>query len=128
MRKIAVLLFLFGLTACAQNTSGVMASSTGEGRIDNSAFNGDVTVGRVFTQGEAENLICAGTLANQKRSDVHIQYKFTWYDINGLTLEDDGMSWKPVKLHGKQQKQVSAVSPTGTAVRCELYIREAISN
>ncbi|MCG9755492.1 YcfL family protein [Shewanella insulae] len=119
---------LMGLSACAPHTGGIMISSTGEVRVDNGSFHSDVDVSAVTTQAEAGFLRARGTIISKSPKDQRLQYKFTWYDINGATVEDEGVSWKSLKLHGKQQMQVTALSPNASAVRCELYVREAISN
>lgn len=128
MKKRILFTALLMLTACANHTAGVMASSTGEVRVDNNAFHRQVTVDNVQTRYEGAQLTASGTLTSQVATDVRVQYKFTWFDINGFAIEDEGSSWKPVKLHGKQQLQVRAVAPNNTAVRCQLYVREAFSN
>lgn len=129
MKNIFLLVvIMFAMVGCAPHTAGIMVSSTGEQRIDNSAFNSEVSVQRVMTRLNGELLTAAGTISSKIATDLRLQYKFTWYDINGLTIEDEGVSWKSLKLHGKQQMQVSAVAPNTTAVRCELYVRRAFSN
>ncbi|MCZ4337026.1 YcfL family protein [Shewanella colwelliana] len=129
MNKVIVIALLaFALNACAPHTAGIMASSTGEQRIDNTRFNSEVSVERVMVVGQGDPLKAAGTISSKVATDLRLQYKFTWYDINGLTIEDEGVSWKSLKLHGKQQMQVSAVAPNSSAVRCELYVRKAFSN
>lgn len=128
MKKTILFTALLMLTACANHTAGVMASSTGEVRVDNNAFHRQVAVDNVQTRIDGSLLTASGTLKSQVATDVRVQYKFTWFDINGFAIEDEGSSWKPVKLHGKQQLQVRAVAPNSTAVRCQLYVREAFSN
>ncbi len=127
MRYLLVLLLL-GLSACAHNTSGIMASSTGEQRVDNRSLAGDIVVERVIIRPSSDRLAAAGVIRSQVSSDTHLQYKFTWFDASGFTIEDEGMSWKSLTLHGMQQTQVSSVAPMSQAVRCELYVREAFSN
>ena len=119
---------IYGIAGCASHTAGIMTSSTGEQRIDNRSFNSEVSVQQVMTQLNGGLLTAAGTISSQVATDLRLQYKFTWYDLNGLTIEDEGVSWKSLKLHGKQQMQVSAAAPNTTAVRCELYVRRAFSN
>ncbi|QYJ87629.1 YcfL family protein [Shewanella mesophila] len=129
MKKIFLLaVIIYGVAGCAPHTAGLMASSTGEQRVDNSAFNSEVSVQQVMTRLNGDLLTAAGTISSKVATDLRLQYKFTWYDLNGLTIEDEGVSWKSLKLHGKQQMQVSAVAPNITAVRCELYVRKAFSN
>lgn len=129
MKNLLLLaVLMLGVSACASHTAGMMASSTGEQRIDNSAFNRDVSVERVSTRTNGDLLTAASTISSKVATDLRLQYKFTWYDINGLTIEDEGVSWKSLKLHGRQQMQVHAVAPNTSAVRCELYVRRAFSH
>ena len=129
MKKgLAIVAILLGLCACAPHTGGIMVSSTGESRVDNRAFHTDVDVTGVITVAEAGFLRARGTIISKVKTDLQLQYKFTWYDINGATIEDEGVSWKSLKLHGKQQMQVTALSPNANAVRSELYVRKAYSN
>lgn len=116
------------ITACAQHTAGVMASSTGEIRIDNSSFASKVGVDQLKARQQGDLLQGAGVIMSKVSTDLRLQYKFTWYDINGYTLEDDGSSWKSLKLHGMQRMQVTAAAPNANAVRYEIYVRKAFSN
>ncbi|EDP99214.1 YcfL family protein [Shewanella benthica] len=129
MKKIVlVLASALIFTACAQHTAGVMASSTGEVRIDNSSFARDVAVEQLKARQQGDLLQGSGVIMSKVSTDLRLQYKFTWYDINGFTLEDEASSWKSLKLHGMQRMQVMAVAPNANAVRYELYVRKAFSN
>ena len=129
MKKVLVIAAtLLALAGCANHTAGVYASSTGESRIDNSSFARSVSVGDLMARGEGGLLRGTATISSKVATDMRVQYKFTWYDTSGYTLDDEGVSWKSVKLHGKQQLQVSAVAPNPTASRFEVYVREAFSN
>lgn len=129
MKKI-LLAFVSALviTACAQHTAGVMASSTGENRIDNSSFAREVGLEQLKARQQGDVLQGAGVVMSKVSTDLRLQYKFTWYDINGYTLEDESSPWKSLKLHGMQRMQVTAVAPNANAVRYEIYIRKAFSN
>ncbi|BAJ02657.1 YcfL family protein [Shewanella violacea] len=129
MKKIVlVLASALIFTACAQHTAGVMGSSTGEVRIDNSSFASDVGVEQLKARQQGGLLQGTGMIVSKVSTDLRVQYKFTWYDINGSTLEDEASPWKSLKLHGMQRMQVMAVSPNANAIRYELYVREAFSN
>ncbi|MGS0681408.1 YcfL family protein [Shewanella sp. 125m-7] len=129
MRKVLLGLFTaFVITACAPHTAGVMAGSNGEVRIDSNSFGKEVQVSNIMTLPEGGFLRGTGTLVSQVSTDLRLQYKFTWFDVNGMTIDDEGVSWKAVKLHGKQHLQVSAVAPNANATRFELYVRKAFSN
>ncbi|GIU48607.1 hypothetical protein TUM4438_30400 [Shewanella sairae] len=129
MKKVLLGLFTaLIITACAPHTAGVMAGSDGQVLVDNNSFGKEVQVANIMARPEGGFLRGTGTIVSQVSTDLRVQYKFTWYDLNGMTIDDEGVSWKSVKLHGKQQLQVSAVAPNTNATRFELYVRKAFSN
>ncbi|MGL4834479.1 MAG: YcfL family protein [Shewanella sp.] len=116
------------LGACASNTAGIAVSSQGEMRVDNRSLARHLALQNVDARRVADMIQGSALLVSQSSGDLHLQYKFTWYDANGFTLEDEASSWKAVKLHGKQQLAISAVAPNPETVRFEVYVREAISH
>ncbi|WP_144206962.1 YcfL family protein [Shewanella donghaensis] len=116
------------LSACANHTAGVSASSTGEVRVDNNSFAREVAVEQVKVRTQSDLLQGSALIKSQVSTDLRLQYKFTWYDVGGFTIEDEGNSWKSVKLHGMQQIQVASVAPNANATRFEVYVRKAFSN
>ncbi|WOT03852.1 YcfL family protein [Shewanella youngdeokensis] len=129
MNKLLLgLLTVVMVVGCAPHTAGVMAGSQGETRIDNSTFSREVEVKNLMAQGEAGFLQGTATIVSKVPTDLRVQYKFTWFDPRDMSIEDEAVSWKSVKLHGKQQLQVSAVAPNASATRFELYVRKAFSN
>ena len=129
MRKfILVSILALLVSACAPHTAGVMASSTGEMRVDNRSFASEVSVEQLNSRQQGGFLQGSGLIINKVATDIHLQYKFTWYDINGYTIDNEGVAWEPLKLFGKQQTQVSGLSPNTSAVRYDLYVRKAFSN
>ncbi len=129
MNKIVlVLASAFIFTACAQHTAGMMVSSIGEVRVDNNRFAREVGVEQLKTRQQGTLLQGSGVIMSKVSTDLRLQYKFTWYDIKGFTLEDEASPWKSLKLHGMQRMQVMAVAPNANAVRYELYVRKSFSN
>ncbi len=129
MKKL-VLAFVaaFVFTACAPHTAGIMGSSTGEVRVDNKTFASEVSVDQIQARLQGDLLQGSGIIQSKVATDLRLQYKFTWYDVSGFTLEDEASAWKSLKLHGKQRMQVTALAPNASAVRYELYVRRAFSN
>ncbi|NKF50468.1 YcfL family protein [Shewanella sp. WXL01] len=113
---------------CANHTSGLSASSDGNVRVDNATFNREVAIGNLRSKMTSNIMEGAAVISSKVATDLRLQYKFTWYDASGFTIEDEATSWKSLKLHGKQQMQVSAVAPNANATRFEVYVRKAFSN
>ncbi|MCE9684826.1 YcfL family protein [Shewanella sp. AS16] len=119
---------LVGLSACAPHTAGVAVNSAGDVRVDNAGLARQVAVEHAGSRLQAGLLQGSAVVASKVGTDLHLQYKFTWFDAGGYSLEGEAGSWKPLKLHGKQQLQVNALAPNANAVAFEVYVREAISN
>lgn len=129
MRKfISASILALLVSACAPHTAGVMASSTGEVRVDNRSFGSEVSIEQLKSRQQGGFLQGSGLIISKVATDLHLQYKFTWYDINGYAIDNSGVAWEPLRLFGKQQVQVSGLSPNASAVRYDLYVREAFSN
>ncbi|WP_394133080.1 YcfL family protein [Shewanella maritima] len=116
------------VTGCANHTAGISASSTGDIRVDNRKFESEVSVSDVRQRMSGDLLQGSAVIASRVATDLRLQYKFTWYDAEGFTLEDEASSWKSLKLHGMQQMQVAAVAPNPQASRFEVYVRKAFSH
>lgn len=115
------------LGGCASDTAGISVSSQGETRIDSNSFAQDIALESVDARRVGDLIQGSALIVSKSSSDMRVQYKFTWYDASGFTIEDEANSWKSVKLHGKQQLQVSAVAPNAQAVKFDVYVRETFS-
>ncbi|QDE31620.1 MULTISPECIES: YcfL family protein [Shewanella] len=128
--KITSLCFIASallLSACAHNTAGIAVDSSGLVRVDSASFASDIKVTNISSHMVADLLKASALIQSKSSTDLRVQYKFTWFDANGLTVEDEASSWKSVKLHGMQQLQVSGVAPNTQAIRFEIYVRETFS-
>lgn len=129
MKITSLLLFIsaFLLSACAHHTAGIAVDSNGQVRVDNTSFASDINVTNISSHRVADLIKASALIQSKSTTDLRIQYKFTWFDANGLTVEDEASSWQSVKLHGMQQLQVSGVAPNAQASHFEIYVRETFS-
>ncbi|GLP96448.1 YcfL family protein [Paraferrimonas sedimenticola] len=127
-RSLILAASLAVLAACAPSTGGVSVSSDGTTRIDNSSFEKKVTIAQVRNRLQGDQMQGSAVLVSRASSDMRVQYRFSWFDINGYAIDDEGQAWKSVKLHGGQQLPVNALAPNNTAVKFEVYVREAIAH
>ncbi|GGP83582.1 YcfL family protein [Shewanella ulleungensis] len=129
MKLTSIILFASTLLlgACAHNTAGIAVDSTGQVRVDSSSFASDINVTDISSIMVADLIKASALIQSKTSTDFRVQYKFTWFDANGYTIEDEASSWKSVKLHGMQQLQVSAVAPNTQATHFEIYVRETYS-
>lgn len=63
------------------------------------------------------------TLRSRDRRDLTCQYRFTWKDKDGLTLESAATVWTPLPLHGREEAVLEAVCPVPGAADFRLVVR-----
>lgn len=64
------------------------------------------------------------TIMNKTDRDLNLQYRFTWYDAQGLEIESDSTSWQPLHLFGRVTRPINSVARSRQAATFELYIRK----
>ncbi|QDF66790.1 DUF1425 domain-containing protein [Shewanella sp. SNU WT4] len=123
----AMLLVVAGMSACSHRTGGIMASTGGITRVDNSSVGSDVSISELKTRLIGGMMQGIATITSLDSTDLSLQYQFTWFDGSGFVIEGDSSSWTPLTLYGKQQVQVQAMAPANGAVSFEIYVREVFS-
>jgi len=72
----------------------------------------------------AGNLMRAQVSLRSKESDdLSVQYKFDWFDKQGMEL--GGTAWTPVVIHPHESKTVQAAAPDPRAHEFKLKLRDA---
>lgn len=136
--KLAVLLIL-GMAALA----GCSATSGAEGRAkvgwtdegapilntkvvyNSSTLSREVAVVEM-TSAKAGDLLMAQVTMRSKAGDtINLQYKFEWYDLNGLALNASSATWKPLLIYGKESKTIQGVAPDPRGREYKLLLRDA---
>ncbi|MBB1269428.1 YcfL family protein [Shewanella sp. SR44-3] len=116
------------LSGCANTTAGVGASSSGQTRIDSNSLSRDVKIEQIISRRLGDLLQGTAVLVSQGAYDVQLQYKFTWFDLDGISVDDEGNSWKSLTLHGHENKHIQALAPNPMASSFEIYVRKSHSN
>lgn len=64
------------------------------------------------------------TLENKSSKPQAITYKFDWISSEGMELSSPIGGWKQIQLEGREQRAVSAIAPSPSAVDFRLKLRE----
>ncbi len=114
------------LTGCADNTAGLNIDGLSQKVIfaDNvlgSRLNID-NIATTQVDGRARAVV---QLSSQYKGDQNIQYRFYWYDDQGLEVNTKLAPWRQTIVRGFESFSISEVSvnPNGTQFR--VTIREA---
>ncbi len=91
----------------------------------------DATLGRklaIVSVNEAKSssdlLKIQVTLENKLSKPQAFTYKFDWVSSEGMELSSPTGGWKQIQLEGREQRAVSAIATSPTAVDFRLKIRE----
>ncbi|NCC60132.1 MAG: DUF1425 domain-containing protein [Verrucomicrobiae bacterium] len=62
---------------------------------------------------------------NIKGKDVQFEYRFVWLDQDGIRLDTEMTTWKPLALHAKEVAFMTGIAPTPEATDFLMAVRFA---
>ncbi len=73
----------------------------------------------------SDNLLKVQVMVTNTRSSARtFNYKFEWYDQNGMLVQSPTSVWKSMRIQPKETTAISAVGPNPTAVDFVLKLQE----
>ncbi|MEZ8823013.1 YcfL family protein [Vibrio amylolyticus] len=120
---IFILFTALVVTGCAENTAGLRV----DGATQNVIFGDNVLGSRLSiddiatteVDGRARGVV---RVTSQYTGDQHIQYRFYWYDDEGLEVNTKLTPWRKAIVRGYESIALSEVSinPNGTQFRIQI--------
>lgn len=122
-------------TGCATKTSGLEGAAasveTPEGDMQSSKFvivnNPKLARGLQIVDLKnsfAGDLLKAQvTLVSKYSSTLKFQYKFAWFNKDGIEIDPDAGPWNPLIMYGNESKTVQAVAPNPSAREFKIKLR-----
>ncbi|MFM2590373.1 YcfL family protein [Vibrio sp. TBV020] len=117
------LMTALALLGCADNTAGLRIDGASQTVI----FGDNVLAGRLKIEdiatsevdGRARGVV---RLVSQYSGDQYVQYRFYWYDDQGLEVNTKLSPWKQAIVRGTEEIALSEVSinPNGTQFRVQI--------
>ncbi len=117
----ACLLFVF--TSCTTVNTVERADPVGTKQMvaDKRVITDDTLKRKVSIVGVNESTTSGGFLQvqievlNQKNSMQDFNYRFEWFDMNGMLVNTPASVWIPRQIEGQESLFITAVAPTTTA-------------
>ncbi len=79
-----------------------------------------------MTSSKAGDMLLAQVTMHSKAGDtINLQYKFEWFDSNGLALNAASATWKPLLIYGKESKTIQGLAPDPRGREYKLLLRDA---
>jgi uncharacterized protein YcfL len=63
------------------------------------------------------------TIVSKYNKTLMFQYKFSWFDAQGMEIDPEARAWIPVTLYGNETKTLQATAPTSAATKFKIKIR-----
>lgn len=126
MRLLMILGLVLWLTACSSTTSGISIESSNQNVvIGNTDLARRLTIEQAQV-GKVNGLLKAGVpIVSNVDSDLSLQYRFYWYDAQGLEVNGSDSPWRHVILHGRDSMTLQAVARSAQITQYRIYIRQA---
>lgn len=117
------LVTVLAIVGCADNTAGLRIDGASQTVI----FGDNVLAGRLKiddistteVDGRARGVV---RLVSQYTGDQHVQYRFYWYDDQGLEVNNKLSPWRQAIIRGTEEISISEVSinPNGAQFRVQI--------
>lgn len=111
------------LLGCADNSAGLRV----DGATQRVLIGDNVLAGRLHIEDISAGSVNGHTrgvvrLVSKYSGDQHLQYRFYWYDAQGLEVNTQLGPWKQIIIRGEETVSLSEVSvnPDGTQFRVQI--------
>ena len=75
--------------------------------------------------GKSGDLVKASAeVQNDSNFNYTFEYRFKWYDANGMEISPDSTAWTPVAIMAHETKSLQALAPNPTAATFKLFLQE----
>ncbi|MGO2497843.1 MAG: YcfL family protein [Vibrio litoralis] len=116
---------LVALAGCSSsNTAGLRIDSASQQVLySDSALDEDLTIDNIDTQENNGNTRGLVKITNNSQDTQNLQYRFYWYDDQGLEVNAKQGAWRQFILRGYESMTLSEVSVNPNATDFRIQIR-----
>ena len=122
-------ILVMGMSGCG--TSGMNGSLRGQPngqidsriKIDNGFLYSNIKFSDLRITFSGDLLVAHATMISTKNATLEVQYKFRWYDAQGLEVAPEASPWQPLILYGGETKGLQAAAPNPGVKEFKIEIR-----
>ncbi|MGO2508069.1 YcfL family protein [Vibrio hibernica] len=112
------------LAGCSNNTAGLRVDSGSQKVLyGDSALDDRLAINDISTQDMNGNTRGVVQVESKYSSDQQLQYRFYWYDDNGIEVNAKQGAWRQFMLRGYESISLSEVSVNPNAKEFRIQIR-----
>ncbi len=124
--RISVILFSAAivLSGCAQNTSGISIDSSNQNVVlGNEVLGKSLEFGNAKTSEVNERLLAQVMVTNKSSESQNLQYRFNWYDEQGLEVDSGKSPWRQFIVYGNDSVTLQGVALNPNAKNFRVSLR-----
>ena len=92
---------------------------------NSSTLSRKVAIEEMTSSKAGDMLLAQVTMRSKAGETLSFQYKFEWFDLNGLALNAASATWKPLIIYGKESKTIQGLAPDPRGRDYKLLLRDA---
>ena len=92
---------------------------------NSSSLSREVAIDEMTSSKAGDMLLAQVTLHSKAGETINLQYKFEWFDLNGIALNASAATWKPLLIYGKESKTIQGLAPDPRGRDYKLLLRAA---
>ena len=91
--------------------------------LNNSGLASDIRIEALKIAFAGDILKANVSLISKTSSTLNLQYRFSWYNAQGMEVEPAVGTWIPLTVYGKESKTVTGVAPNSSVKEFRIKIR-----
>lgn len=126
LAALALTALLAGCRSYTPNRLTVFAPGHGgDAKVEvlNAGLHDDVELAKGHALFEDQIMVAIVTVKNHVDDDEHVDFRWTWFDADGVEQRTGGTFWDQVFLKAQEEKQLVGKAPQPGAVRVQLDLR-----
>lgn len=118
---------LIAFTGCS--TAGLQSGDSSEAMnpyllVDDPSLADQISIAKVAHDQVGDIMRATVTLKSNRKRSLQLQYRFSWYDQNGMEIDGSGKTYRTLTLRGKDAVPVTSVAPSPYATEFKIRVQK----
>lgn len=128
-RALLALIVAGALSAAACSDFKTVKAGSGDDKVKYQVIASGDTEGRLevvnVAAGKAGDVARASVeVKNDSNFSYKFEYRFKWYDANGMEINPESSAWAPVAIMANETKSLQSLAPNPTGATFKLFLQE----
>lgn len=92
--------------------------------VDDPVLADQVSIVKVGHDMVGDMMRAQASLKSNRDRSLQLQYRFSWYDANGMEIDTQGKAYRDIILEGKDAVSVTSMAPSPAAQEFKIRVRK----